>query len=305
MLDRRVESVRGFNRFYTFKIGILRNGYLNSPFSLAEVRVLYELAHRDAPTATELGRELGIDPGYLSRILARFEKGGFISRKPSQSDKRQVRLTLKKKGKDAIGALEASSQQEIGALLGKLPDVDQERVVEAMRTIETLLGNGMEPKAPYVLRPHQPGDIGWIVHRHGVLYAKEYGWDEHFEALVAEVAAGFIQKFDAKKERCWIAERDGRILGCVFLVRATDELAKLRLLLVEPEARGLGLGTRLVDECIRFARQVGYKKMTLWTNDVLHAARRIYERAGFQLVKESRGHDFGHDHVFQDWDLVL
>src|SRR5579872_250153 len=305
MLDRRVESVRGFNRFYTFKIGILRNGYLNSPFSLAEVRVLYELAHRDAPTATELGREIGIDPGYMSRIMARFEKGGFISRKPSQSDKRQVRLTLKKKGKDAIGALEASSQQEIGALLGKLPDVDQERVVEAMRTIETLLGNGMEPKAPYVLRPHQPGDIGWIVHRHGVLYAKEYGWDEHFEALVAEVAAGFIQKFDAKKERCWIAERDGRILGCVFLVRATDELAKLRLLLVEPEARGLGLGTRLVDECIRFARQVGYKKMTLWTNDVLHAARRIYERAGFQLVKESRGHDFGHDHVFQDWDLVL
>ncbi len=305
MPDQHVDAVRSFNRFYTSKIGILQNTYLNSPFSLAEVRVLYELAHRDAPTATELTRELGLDPGYLSRILLRFEQSGLISRKPSEADKRQIRLSLKKKGKNAIAALEASSQQEIGDLLNKLPPSDQDRVVEAMHTIEGLLGNRAEPKVPYILRPHRPGDIGWIIHRHGVLYAKEYGWDEHFEALVAEVAAKFIQNLDAKKERSWIAEREGRIAGCVFLVKVTDELAKLRLLLVEPEARGLGIGSRLVGECIRFARQAGYKKMTLWTNDVLHAARRIYERAGFQLVREERHHGFGHDLVSQDWDLVL
>ena len=303
--DRRVGDVRRFNRFWTRRIGVLRDGYLESPFSLTEVRVLYELAHCDETTAGELGEELGLDAGYLSRILSGFEKRGLIHRRPSEADGRRRILRLTERGREAFAPLDARSRVEIGAMLGGMSNVGQERLVGAMRTIEGLLSGRPEPVVPYLLRPHRPGDMGWVVHRHGVLYAREYGWDEHFEALVAEIVAKFIQQYDPKREHCWIAEREGEIVGCVFLVRESEEIAKLRLLLVEPEARGLGIGSRLVEECIRFARQAGYRKITLWTNDVLNSARRIYEGMGFQLVHEEPHHSFGHDLVGQTWELML
>jgi DNA-binding MarR family transcriptional regulator/N-acetylglutamate synthase-like GNAT family acetyltransferase len=303
--DRRVGDVRHFNRFWTRQIGVLREGYLESPFSLTEVRVLYELAHREETTASELGEELGLDAGYLSRILRGFEKHGLIHKRPSEADGRRRLLRLTKRGREAFAPLDARSRSEIGAMLGGMSIAGQERLVKAMRTIERLLSGRPDPVVPYLLRPHRPGDMGWIVHRHGVLYAREYGWDEHFEALVAEIVAKFIQQYDARLERCWIAERDDEIVGCVFLVRESEEIAKLRLLLVEPEARGLGIGGRLVEECIRFARQAGYLKIRLWTNDVLNSARRIYERMGFRLVHEKPHHSFGHDLVGQTWELML
>jgi DNA-binding MarR family transcriptional regulator/N-acetylglutamate synthase-like GNAT family acetyltransferase len=303
--DRRVGDVRHFNRFWTRQIGVLREEYLESPFSLTEVRVLYELAHGEETTASELGEELGLDAGYLSRILRGFEKHGLIHRRPSEADGRRRLLRLTDRGREAFAPLDARSRSEIGAMLGGMSITGQERLVGAMRTIERLLSARPEPVVPYLLRPHQPGDMGWVVHRHGVLYAREYGWDERFEALVAEIVAKFIQQYDPSVERCWIAERDGETVGCVFLVRASQEIAKLRLLLVEPEARGLGIGSRLVEECIRFARQAGYLKITLWTNDVLNSARRIYEGMGFRLVHEKPHHSFGHDLVGQTWELML
>ena len=303
--DRRVGEVRRFNRFWTRQIGVLREGYLESPFSLTEVRVLYELAHREETTASELGEELGLDAGYLSRILGGFEKHGLIHKRPSEADGRRRLLRLTKRGREAFAPLEARSRSEIGAMLGGMSIAGQERLVKAMRAIERLLSGRPDPVVPYLLRPHRPGDMGWVVHRHGVLYAREYGWDEHFEALVAEIVAKFIQQYDPRLERCWIAERDDEIVGCVFLVRESEEIAKLRLLLVEPEARGLGIGSRLVEECIRFARQAGYLKITLWTNDVLNSARRIYEAMGFQLVHEKPHRSFGHDLVGQTWELML
>jgi DNA-binding MarR family transcriptional regulator/GNAT superfamily N-acetyltransferase len=303
--DRRVGDVRRFNRFWTRRIGVLREGYLESPFSLTEVRVLYELAHREETTAGELGEYLGLDAGYLSRILRGFEKDGLIHRRPSAADGRRRILRLTERGREAFAPLDARSHSEIGAMLGGMSIRRQECLVRAMRTIEGLLSVRPEPVVPYLLRPHQPGDMGWVVHRHGVLYAREYGWDERFEALVAEIVAKFIQRYDPRLERCWIAEIDGEIVGCVFLVRESEEIAKLRLLLVEPEARGLGIGSRLVEECIRFARQAGYLKITLWTNDVLNSARRIYEGMGFQLVHEKPHDSFGHDLVGQTWELML
>jgi DNA-binding MarR family transcriptional regulator/N-acetylglutamate synthase-like GNAT family acetyltransferase len=303
--DRRVGDVRQFNRFWTRQIGVLREGYLESPFSLTEVRVLYELAHREETTASELGEELGLDAGYLSRIFRGFEKRGLIHKRPSEADGRRRLLRLTERGWEAFAPLDARSRSEIGAMLGGLSIVGQERLVKAMRAIEGLLSVRPDPVVPYLLRPHQPGDMGWVVHRHGVLYAREYGWDERFEALVAEIVAKFIQQYDPRVERCWIAERDGEVVGCVFLVRESKEIAKLRLLLVEPEVRGLGIGSRLVEECIRFARQAGYLKITLWTNDVLISARRIYEGIGFQLVHQETHHSFGHDLVGQTWDLML
>jgi DNA-binding MarR family transcriptional regulator/N-acetylglutamate synthase-like GNAT family acetyltransferase len=299
-----VEAVRSFNRFYTLQIGLLHQGYLKSPFSLTEVRVLYELAHRVKPTAAELSKELGIDAGYLSRILLNFEKRGLIGRKPSQNDGRQSHLSLTQKGRKAFAPLKAKAHAEIATLLHKLPASEQNRLIEAMHAIEKILGAPAEP-TPYLLRPHQPGDMGWIIHRHGALYAQEYGWDEQFEALVAEIAAKFIQHFNPKMERCWIAEKDGAIVGSVFLVRISARVAKLRLLLVEPSARGLGIGGRLVDECIRFARQAGYKAITLWTQKSLLAATHIYQKAGFRLVHEESHHSFGHDLVAQTWELTL
>jgi DNA-binding MarR family transcriptional regulator/GNAT superfamily N-acetyltransferase len=304
-VQRRVDAVRAFNRFYTKQIGVLREGLLGSPYSLTEVRVLYELAHRERLTAADLGKELGLDAGYLSRILRGFERQGLVTKARSKTDGRQSLLSLTAQGRKAFAPLNARSHDEVAAMLGRLSAVEQERLIRTMRTIETLLGARPEPKVPYLLRPHQPGDMGWIIHRHGVLYAQEYGWDETFEALVAEIAAKFIHDFDPKRERCWIAEREGEIVGSVFLVQKSKVVGKLRLMYVEPEARGLGIGSRLVDECIRFARQVGYKQMVLWTNSVLLAARHIYQKAGFRLAQKERHHSFGHDLIGETWELKL
>jgi DNA-binding MarR family transcriptional regulator/N-acetylglutamate synthase-like GNAT family acetyltransferase len=283
----------------------LREGYLESPFSLTEVRVLYELAHREETTASELGEELGLDAGYLSRLLRGFEKHGLIHKRPSEADGRRRILRLTARGREAFAPLDARSRNDVGAMLGGMSMAGQERLVGAMRTIEGLLSVRPEPVDSYLLRSPWPGDMGWVVHRHGVLYAREYGWDEQFEALVAEIVATFIRQYDPRLERCWIAERDGEIVGCVFLVRESEAIAKLRLLLVEPKVRGLGIGSRLVEECIRFARQAGYRKITLWTNDVLNSARRIYEAMGFRLVHEEPHHSFGRDLVGQTWELML
>jgi DNA-binding MarR family transcriptional regulator/GNAT superfamily N-acetyltransferase len=303
--DQRVGAVRGFNRFWTRRIGVLREGYLESPFSLTEVRVLYELARSEETTASELGKELGLDAGYLSRILRGFEGRGLISKKLSETDGRRSLLRLTEAGQEAFAPLDARSREDVGAMLGTLSAAEQARLVGAMRTIEELLGARPEPMVPHLLRPHEPGDMGWVVHRHGILYAREYGWDERFEALVARIVADFVDNFDPAKERCWIAESDRAILGCVFVVKESDTVAKLRLLLVEPEARGLGLGTRLVGECVRFARGRGYEKLALWTNSVLDAARRIYEEKGFEIVEEEEHHSFGKDLVGQNWELKL
>ena len=304
-LDRRVASVRRFNRFYTQRMGALEEGLLKSSFSLTEVRVLYELAHRERPTAAALARDLGLDAGYLSRILGRFARRGLVRRTPSDTDARQSVLALTDKGAKTIGPLEARSSEEIRGLLGALSDADQTRLVQAMGTVATLLGARPGAAASYVLRPHRPGDVGWVVHRHAALYAQEYGWNEEFEALVAEVGAKFIRDYDPERERCWIAERDGEPVGSVFLVNKSKTVAQLRLLLVEPGARGLGIGKRLVEECIRFARQAGYRKIVLWTNSILHAARRIYEAAGFRLVSEQPHRSFGKPLVGQTWELEL
>jgi DNA-binding MarR family transcriptional regulator/GNAT superfamily N-acetyltransferase len=303
--DQRVASVRRFNRFFTQKIGVLQEGLLDSPFSLTEVRVLYELAHRASPTASELARDLGLDPGYLSRLLRRFGKQGLLERSPSESDGRQSHLALTPAGRAAFAPLNARSAAEIAALLEPIAAADQVRLVQAMRTIEALLGGAPERPSPFLLRPHQPGDMGWIVQRHGTVYAEEYGWDATFEALVAEVAAEFLRKFDPAREHSWIAEKDGEIVGSVLLVAHGAGTAKIRLLIVDRKARGLGLGARLVDECIRFARRVGYRKVTLWTNSVLLAARRIYEAAGFRLVAAEPHRSFGKDLVGETWELEL
>ncbi|MGH9936818.1 MAG: bifunctional helix-turn-helix transcriptional regulator/GNAT family N-acetyltransferase [Blastocatellia bacterium] len=304
-LAPRVESVRRFNRFYTKRIGVLGEHLLQSPFSLTEARIIYELAHRERATATELCGELGLDAGYLSRLLAAFKKRGLIARKPSETDGRQSVLWLTEKGRKAFAELNGRSRNEIEATLSRLSTTDQNRLIEAMGVIEGLLGAEPEHKVPFIIRPHQPGDMGWVTHRHGVLYNEEYGWDEQFEALVAEITAKFIRDYDPKLERCWIAERNGAIVGSVFLVKKSKTVAQLRLLLVEPNARGMGIGKRLVNECVRFARQTGYKKITLWTNSVLHAARSIYEGAGFRLVHEEPHDNFGHDLVGQNWELKL
>lgn len=303
--ERRVAEVRRFNRFYTRRIGVLGEGLSQSPFSLAEARVLYELAHRDPAAAAELADGLGLDPGYLSRILRRFREQGLVDRTPSGTDGRRSWLRLTAAGREAFAALNAGTRGEVGALLGGLPEDAQLRLVEAMGAVVELLGGGPAPGRTYVLRPPEAGDLGWVAWRHGVLYAREYGWDARFEALVAEIVAGFGRGHDPARERCWIAEVDGSPVGSVFLVRQSDEVAKLRLLLVDPAARGLGIGRRLVDECVAFAREAGYRGVTLWTNEVLRAARRIYEGAGFRLVHEEPHHSFGHDLVGQTWELEL
>ncbi len=303
--DHRVAAVRRFNRFYTRQIGLLQESYLKSQFSLSQVRVLYELAHRERPTATELGRELGLDPGYLSRILRLFERRGLLKRTPSKADGRQSHLFLTARGQAAFAPLNTRSREEIGSMLRALRARDQIRLVDSMHAIEDVLGAQPEKKVPYLLRPHRPGDMGWVVSRHGALYAQEYGWDETFEALVAGIVKKFIEHYDPRKERCWIAEKDGEPVGSVFVVKQSATVAKLRLMLVEPKARGLGIGARLVDECVRFAGQTGYGKITLWTNSVLRAARRIYKEAGFRLIRQERHRSFGHDLVGETWDLKL
>jgi DNA-binding MarR family transcriptional regulator/GNAT superfamily N-acetyltransferase len=311
-LKTRVEAVRRFNRFFTRQMGVLREGLLHSPYSLAEARILFEVAYRDlALTASDLSRELGVDPSYLSRILARLEQQGLIDRSRSEIDARRRLLSLTPGGREAFSLLDSRSRKEVTEMLADLSEGDQRRLLEAMRTIEDIVDEGSArgfKAEPFFLRLHESGDMGWVVHRHGVLYAKEYGWDERFEALVARIVADFVDSYDPARERCWIVEMGGEIAGCVFVVKASEAdsiVAKLRLLLVEPEARGLGLGNRLVEECIRFARSRGYEKLTLWTNSVLGAARRIYEEHGFELVEEEEHHSFGKDLVGQNWELVL
>ncbi len=304
-LADRVATVRRFNRFYTRQIGVLSEKLLESPFSLARVRVLYELAHRERPTAAELARDLGLDAGYLSRILADFRKRRLVERKRSDDDARRSILLLTAAGRHAFETLDTRSAEQIRAMIAALPANSQRRLTTAMATIEVLLGGGTDRGAPWLLRQHQPGDMGWVVHRHGVLYAEEYGWDERFEGLVAGIVAKFVRDYDPARERCWIAERDGEIVGSVFLVAKSKTVGQLRLLLVEPEARGLGIGARLVEDCIRFARRARYRRLMLWTNDVLHAARRIYEGAGFRLVHSEPHRSFGRRLVGQTWELTL
>jgi DNA-binding MarR family transcriptional regulator/N-acetylglutamate synthase-like GNAT family acetyltransferase len=303
--EDRIAAVRGFNRFYTQRIGVLRRRMYGSPLSLAEVRVLYELAHRDAPTASELADDLDLDRGYLSRMLQGFERDGLVRRSPSESDGRASHLALTPKGRKAFAPLDRASHDEIARLLAHLSEGDARSLVDSMTTIERLLA-GTSPAAPTItLREHRPGDIGWLIERHGALYAQEMGWDATFEGLVAQIAGKFLQKFDPAKERCWIAERDGARVGCVMVVKRAPTVAQLRLLLVEPSARGLGVGARLVDQCLDFARAAGYRRMMLWTNGGLDAARAIYEARSFRLVKEERHHSFGHDLVGQTFERAL
>ena len=304
-VSANIETIRQFNRFYTRQIGVLDEGLLKSPYSLTEVRVLYELAHRKQPTAKSLCSDLGLDAGYLSRILTNFEKRGLLEKRPSESDGRKNLLSLTAEGRKVLAPLEARSQQEVAGMLAKLPVSQQSQLLKAMLSIQTLLSPESKTRTPYVLRSHRPGDMGWVVHRHGVLYSQEYGYDERFEALVAEIVAEFIQNLDPKRERCWIAERGEEIVGSIFLVKKSRTVAKLRLLLVEPSARGLGLGKRLVDECIRFGRAVGYKKIVLWTQSELRAARHLYEMAGFQLIEEKPHQSWGQNLTAEIWELKL
>lgn len=306
-ISERIEAIRRFNRFYTKQIGLLQEGLLDSPFTLAEARVIYELAHHEETTATHLAEELASDLGYLSRVVGAMEKRHLLEKRRSEADGRERILSLTEEGRRAFTELNAASSRDIQAMLGELAEVDQDRLVHAMQTIGTLLGAEPERRVPYILRPHRSGDMGWVVQRHAVLYGREYGWDEEFEGLVAGIVADFIRDFDPKRERCWIAEKDGENVGSVFLVKhpERDGVAKLRLLLVEPRGRGLGIGKRLVQECTRFARRASYHTITLWTNDVLDAARHIYEREGYRLVEEGPHHSFGADLVGQTWELRL
>ncbi len=313
----RIAAVRAFNRFYTRRIGLLEDGMLRSPFSLAEARVLYELKHGDAPTATEVAESLGLDPGYLSRMVGKFVAQDLVTKSPSPADRRHHRLKLTAKGRRAAAQLDRGSDEIVGALLDGVPADAQERIVKSMRTIGEILraaeageAGAEKPAADrkrptYLLREHRAGDMGWVVARHGAIYAEERGWDASFEALCAEIVAQFLRTYDPRRERCFIAEIGGEPVGCVFVVRGSDEVAKLRLILVEPKARGLGIGRRLVDECINFARATGYKSMTLWTQSVLTDARRIYQRAGFRLVRTEPHTSFGHDLIGETWEMEL
>ena len=310
MADQQtVAAVRRFNRFYTKQIGVLRKTYLDSPYSLGEMRVLYELAPRDELTASDIGRALDLDAGYLSRLLRNFEKRGLISRRTSKKDARQSHLALTTQGRKLFAPMEQRSQRQAGAMLDKLNPAQQARIVAAMTSIETLLaGESAQPDAKpgYILRGPRPGDFGWIVSRHAELYLQEYGWSEPFEGLCAQIVADFVNNFDAKRERCWIAELNDENVGCVMLVKDDQPgAARVRLLLVDPKARGLGLGARLVDECVRFARTVGYTKITLWTHSVLVAARHVYEKAGFTFTSSEPRHSWGKDVVAEFWDLDL
>lgn len=300
----QIQAVRAFNRFYTRKLGVLDQHLLNSPFSLSEARVLYELAHRDEVSAKEIGIELGLDGGYLSRIVQNFEQDGLITRKPLAADRRQYRLALTAKGRQAFARLDRLSQDQVGEMLSALSGRDRARLTAAMGAIEGLLGTEPASSAA-ILRAPRPGDMGWVVQSHGAVYAGEYGWDATFEALVAEIVAKFVTSFDVSRERCWIAEVDGAPVGSVFLVKASDDVAKLRLLLVDPAARGHGLGQRLVAECIAFARQCGYRRITLWTQSILTAARKIYRDAGFELVAREPHRSFGQDLVGETWEREL
>jgi DNA-binding MarR family transcriptional regulator/GNAT superfamily N-acetyltransferase len=303
-VDDRIAAVRRFNRFYTRRIGALAHGHLGSPFSLTEARVLWELAHRESPSASLLASDLGVDAGYLSRILGSFARRGLLQRTVSPVDGRRSHLSLTDRGRKVFATIDARARADVDAMLGPLPAGEQRRLLSALGTIESILSPTSAARS-YVLRPPVAGDLGWIVHRHGALYHDEYGFDERFEALVADIVAHFVAHFDARYDRCWIAEQDGAIVGSVFVVKKSRTVAKLRLLLVEPQARGLGLGTRLVAECITFARRAGYRTLTLWTQRNLRAARHVYQTAGFRLTAQKRHRDFGPPLVAETWELDL
>jgi DNA-binding MarR family transcriptional regulator/GNAT superfamily N-acetyltransferase len=305
--QRRIAAVRSFNRFYTRQLGVLRKNFLDSPYSLGEARVLYEIGRRRLPTASDLGRALDLDAGYLSRVLRNFEKVGLIERTASADDGRRSYLALSMRGKKAYASLDARSQHDVSVALGKLEASDQARLIAAMNTIETLLGSDPEdkPRSAYTLRAPRHGDFGWVVKRHAEIYAQEYQWHEPFEGVCAQIVADFVNKFDAKCERCWIAEMNGENVGCIFLAKDSPDVARIRLLLVDPKARGLGLGARLTDECIRFARGTGYLKITLWTHSILTGARHIYQKAGFTLMRSERHKSWGPPFVSEYWDLEL
>jgi DNA-binding MarR family transcriptional regulator/GNAT superfamily N-acetyltransferase len=303
--EREVAAVRAFNRFYTSKLGVLDQQIAKSPFSLSEARVLYELAHRENLSAKEIGAELGLDAGYLSRIVQNFDEGGLITREPLPADRRQYRLALTAKGRQTFAKLERSMQDEVAAMLATLPHDGKARLIGAMAEIEGLLGKSGGLPSPATLREPRPGDMGWVVQSHGALYAREYGFDSSFEGLVAEIAAKFLSSFDASRERCWIADIEGNQVGSIFLVRHSDDVAKLRLLLVDPAGRGQRLGHRLVAECIGFAKACGYRRITLWTQSILLAARGIYQQAGFKLVTTEPHRSFGQDLVGETWELEL
>jgi DNA-binding MarR family transcriptional regulator/GNAT superfamily N-acetyltransferase len=304
----RIATVRRFNRFYTRQIGVLRKTFLDSPYSLGEARVLYEIASGHSRTASEIARALDLDAGYLSRMLRNFERRGLIRRATSASDGRQSHLTLSERGRKTFAPLERRSQRDTGGMLARLAPADQVRLIEAMVAIETLLGGHADEKnssAGCVLRAPVPGDFGWIVKRHAELYAQAYRWTEPFEGLCAQIVADFVNNYDATRERCWIAERCGENVGTIMLVKDSVDVARLRLLLVDPKARGLGLGARLTDEAIQFARQTGYRKITLWTHNNLTAARHIYQKAGFKLMRTERHKSWGQPVVSEHWDLDL
>lgn len=304
-LDSQIAAVRGFSRFYTRKLGIIEPKLLDSPWTLQEARIIYEIADRQTCTATDLAYGLGLDAGFLSRTLRDLQERQIVARKPSKADRRATELTLTAKGHAAYAELDSRSRSVVATLLERLDAHDRAEVVNAMTTIERKLEPAANAPASFLLRSHRPGDIGWVASRHGALYAQEYGWDISFEALVAEIAAQFIKSYDPAREHCWIAEVGGKPAGSIFLVKASDDVAKLRLLLVEKEARGLGLGRALTEQCIRFAREAGYSSITLWTQSILVAARAIYQRAGFRLVKEEKHHSFGVDLVGETWEMKL
>ena len=302
-LATEIDAVRRFNRAYTRRIGLLNRGLLESEFSLVEARILYELANRESSTAAELAAFLTLDPGYLSRLLSGLTKRGCLSRAPSEQDRRAVALGLTTAGRDAFAELDRRSKAEVAEMLGGLSTARRRDLIGAMAIVERLLDGANVPEIH--IRTHEPGDLGWIVARHGAVYARDYGFDAGFEALVAEIAAAFLKTFDPARERCWIAELDGRRVGSVMLVKQSHEIAKLRLLLVEAEARGLGLGRQLVETCLAFAKATGCREVTLWTNSILDEARGLYESLGFTLVKEMPHHSFGRDLIGQDWSLRL
>ena len=303
--DEQIAAVRAFNRFYTRKLGVLDQHLGQSQFSLSEARVLYELAHRDDLAAKEIGNELGLDAGYLSRIVQSFDEKGLIARRPLPADRRQYQLSLTAKGRQTFAKLNLSSQNEVAAMLAQLSAGDATRLTQAMATIEAVLDPRRSQPAAFMLRSHRVGDMGWVISRQAAAYAADYNWDISYEALVAEICAQFIKNYDAAREHCWIAEVGGEPVGSIFLVKATDAIAKLRLLQVEKKARGLGVGRALVEQCIQGARERGYSKMTLWTQSILLAARGIYQNAGFKLVKEEKHHSFGADLVGETWELDL
>jgi DNA-binding MarR family transcriptional regulator/GNAT superfamily N-acetyltransferase len=301
-----VQAIRSFNRFYTKQIGVLQDAFLGSPFSLAEGRVLQEIAHREQATATEVGQTLGLDAGYVSRMLRSFDQRHLVRRTRSNVDGRRAHLSLTRRGRAAFARLDQRSHDDVAAMLRRLSPDGRRRLVAAMHVIEQLLGAEPQRATSYVLRPPQAGDLGWIVYRQGALYAEEWGYNEEFEALAAEIVAAFVQHRRPSRERCWIAEKDGEIVGSAFLVQKSKTVAQLRLLLVEPSARGLGIGSRLIAECVRFAQRAAYRKITLWTQSELDAARRLYKKAGFTLTAKKAHNSFGKKGlVAETWDLML